>query len=252
MKKRFRIVTYNTHKSRGLDGRVRPQRICKVLREINPDIVALQEVLSVSGDAREKEQARYFSEELGFHYAIGETRKVKGAIYGNVILSRFPFRHTVNFDISMSWYEQRGCLRADFDMGQQIVHVFNVHLGVDYFERRRQARKLMDAEILHNKELEGARIVLGDFNEWTLGITTQLLRKHFSSVDAPAPSRRIKTFPGFLPVLPLDHIYYDPALSLKKSKLHRTPMALIASDHLPMIAEFELSTNHRDIDPQSE
>jgi len=65
------------------------------------------------------------------------------------------------------------------------------------------------------------------------------MRNNFQSVDPHTP-RRIKTFPGLLPILPLDHIYFDPALRLKRSKIHRSRMALVASDHLPMIAEFEL------------
>lgn len=240
-KQRFRIATYNTHKGRGLDGRVRPQRIRNVLKEIDADVIALQEVLSVSGVSPEKAQARYFSEELGLNYCAGETRRIDGALYGNVILTRFPVRYSENYDISVSLYRQRGCLRADVELhGGVMLHVFNVHMGVDYFERRRQARKLMDTEIFHNAALRGTRVVLGDFNEWTLGITTKLLRNHFQSVDAPPPSRRIKTFPGFLPMLPLDHIYFDSALTLRTTMMHRTPAARMASDHLPMVAEFEV------------
>ena len=44
MSNRVRVATYNIHKSRGLDWRVRPDRIVEVLREIDADIVALQEV----------------------------------------------------------------------------------------------------------------------------------------------------------------------------------------------------------------
>ena len=48
-RKRFRVVTYNVHKCRGLDRRVRPARIAEVLREINADIIALQEVVCIEG-----------------------------------------------------------------------------------------------------------------------------------------------------------------------------------------------------------
>ena len=62
----MRIVTYNVHKCRGLDRRVRPARIVSVLRDLDADIIALQEVLSVGGAAREMDQARFIAEELGY------------------------------------------------------------------------------------------------------------------------------------------------------------------------------------------
>ena len=49
------------------------------------------------------------------------------------------------------------------------LHLFNVHLGTDFFERRHQARRLIDEAVLRSRTLEGPRVVLGDFNEWTRG-----------------------------------------------------------------------------------
>jgi len=71
----LRIVTYNVHKCRGVDRRVRPDRIVEVLRELRPDIVALQEVVSLEGGSREEDQARFVAGELGFHFAFGENRR---------------------------------------------------------------------------------------------------------------------------------------------------------------------------------
>jgi endonuclease/exonuclease/phosphatase family metal-dependent hydrolase len=87
----FRAVTYNIHKCRGLDLRVRPVRIADVLRELNADMIALQEVLSIEGKRAEDDQARFIADELGLDYRIGENRKLKGRAYGNIVLSRLPF-----------------------------------------------------------------------------------------------------------------------------------------------------------------
>ena len=234
---RIRIATYNVHKCRGLDSRVRPRRIVEVLREIDAEIVALQEVVSIDDGSREDHQARFIAEELGLAYCIGETRRHKGGAYGNVILSRFPFVGTHSYDLSVVGRERRGCLRADVDLdGFGILHVFNVHLGTAFLERRHQARKLMDRAILKNKELGGARIMLGDFNEWTRGLTTKLLSAHLKSADIRSLLQRSKTYPGVMPILHLDHIYFEDSLEMESLNLHRSRRALMASDHLPLYA----------------
>jgi endonuclease/exonuclease/phosphatase family metal-dependent hydrolase len=236
----IRIATYNIHKCRGLDRRVRPERIVEVLREIDADIVALQEVLSHPGAQREKDQARFISDEMGMNYAVGGTRIHRGAVYGNVVLSRLPLLETINYDISVRGREQRGCLRADIGADGGRLHVFNVHLGTAFIERRHQGRKLVNEVILNNKDLSGARVMLGDFNEWTRGLTTSLLGSHLKSADIRTHLQRSKTYPGVWPFLHLDHIYFDDKLQLEKIALHRSRTALVASDHLPLIAELRI------------
>jgi endonuclease/exonuclease/phosphatase family metal-dependent hydrolase len=237
----IRVVTYNVHKCRGLDRKVRPDRILKVLQDIDADVVALQEVLSIPKLSREDNQVRYLAEELDLHFCVGENRKLKGGAYGNVILSRLPIVQNQNYDISVRWREQRGCLRADLAWGDSLLHVFNVHFGTDFLERRFQVRKLINTKILHNEELQGLRLVMGDFNEWTRGLTSQMLSSNLNSVDLKKYLKRSRTYPGVLPILHLDHIYFDEGMILKNLKLYKSRTAMIASDHLPLIAEFEYS-----------
>lgn len=237
----IRVVTYNVHRCRGLDRRVRPARIVEVLREIDADIIALQEVLSLQGASREKDQARFISEELEMTCALGGTRVHKGAMYGNVVLSRLPLVEIKNYDISVRGREERGCMRADISAnGSGLLHVFNVHLGTAFIERRHQGRKLVNEAILNNDELSGARIMLGDFNEWTRGLTTRLLASHLTSADIRAHLKRSRTYPWVLPLLHLDHIYFDDSLDLERMMLHRSRAALVASDHLPLVADFRI------------
>jgi endonuclease/exonuclease/phosphatase family metal-dependent hydrolase len=238
---RFRVVTYNIHKCRGLDRRVRPARITEILRELNADIIALQEVLSIEGKTPEDNQARFIADELGLDYRLGENRKINGGAYGNVILSRLPLVSIYNYDLSHPGREPRGCLRTDVELGQgRILHVYNVHLGTSYLERRHQARRLFNTRILENSDLTGARIILGDFNEWTRELASRLLSEHFGSVDVQFFLGWSRTYPGVLPFLRLDHIYFDTSLMLKEATLYRSRTALIASDHLPIVADFHL------------
>ncbi len=233
-------MTYNIHKCRGLDGRVQPQRIVEVLREVEADIIALQEVVNIGPGRRTDNQAAFIADELGLHYCFGENRKFKGGRYGNVILSRLPVISEQNYDLSRPGREERGCLRTDVVLNGAILHIYNVHLGVAYLERRHQGRRLVGSDILASGDLQGPRILLGDFNEWLRGLTTRLLTEHFGSTDIRVHLGRNRTYPGPLPLLHLDHMYFDDGLELEGAMLHRSRKALIASDHLPLAADFRV------------
>jgi endonuclease/exonuclease/phosphatase family metal-dependent hydrolase len=239
---RLRVVTYNIHKCRGMDRRIRPARIVEVLREIDADIIALQEVLSVPDSAHEEDQAQYIARRLGMEHRLGENRKLKGGAYGNVVLSRLPIVAAYNYDISVVGRERRGCQRVDVALGGgQALHVYNAHLGTSFFERRQQARRLLEAEILSSDQIPGPRILLGDFNEWTRGLASRLLSEHFRSADIRLHLPGPRTYPGIWPLLHLDHIYFDRALELERASLHRGRTAMVASDHLPIVADFRLA-----------
>ena len=244
---RIRVVTYNVHKCVGLDRRVRPARIAAVLRELDADLIAMQEVVSVeSAAAREAHQARFIAEELGYEFRIGENRKHQGGAYGNVVLTRLPVAYCHNYDITWRWQERRGALRVDVRLDEPrapVLHLFNVHLGTAYVERRHQGRKLVSESVLRDPRLQSPRVVLGDFNEWTHGLASRLLSEELRSADVRTHLRTRRTYPGPLPLVHLDHIYYDPALTLERLTLHRSRLALVASDHLPLVADFRLNTN---------
>jgi endonuclease/exonuclease/phosphatase family metal-dependent hydrolase len=223
-----------------MDRRVRPSRIVEVLGEIDADIIALQEVLSVEDGSREADQARFIAEELHFHFAFGETRRLKGGRYGNVILTRFPIHIQRNYDITAKGREPRGCLRTDVKLGAATLHIFNVHFGTAFSEHRAQARRLFDQHIVNPDGLTGARIVLGDFNEWLRGSVSRTLRSHLEWADIRHHLGRSRTYPGVLPLFHLDHIFFDAALSLERLHLHKGRKAVIASDHLPLVADFHI------------
>lgn len=237
---RIRIATYNVHKCVGMDRRTSPQRIAEVIAEFSPDIIGLQEVLSIEGGARELDQARYLAGALQMNLAVGEVRRIGAGIYGNVVLSRFPVGSFCTFDLSAPGRERRGCVRTDIDLTDTVLHLFNFHLGTDFLERRWQARRMMELELMRSKDLTGPRVVVGDFNEWTRGLVSKVLAAEFQSADIRLLLKVHRTYPGLFPLLHLDHIYYDEALIAHHVALHRTRKALIASDHLPLYADFTL------------
>ena len=240
--RRLRIATYNIHKCRGLDRKTSIARIADVVRRLDADIIALQEILDVRNGKPEFDQARELVNQLEQYYsAFGENRTLHGGAYGNMTLSRFPVAFACNYDLTWMHRERRGCLRTDFEIGHKtVLHVFNIHLGTSFVERRHQARRLVSKEVLHAQELTGPRVVVGDFNEWTRGLASRLMGSAFRTAEPKAFSRYGRTYPGVMPFLHLDHFYYDSTMSLLGLKLIRTRKALIASDHLPLVAEFEI------------
>jgi endonuclease/exonuclease/phosphatase family metal-dependent hydrolase len=236
----LRIATYNIHKGRGLDGRTRIERIGRVLAEIDADIVALQEVVSHEGRTIQDHQASYLAEKFGYFHTIGETRRHRGGVYGNVTLSRWDFDLVRQFDLSVSGREQRGALRTDIRAGGSVLHVFNVHLGTAFRERRLQAARFVDQDLLKAVDISGPRVVLGDFNEWTRGLVTRTLTAEFHRTNLHHHLRRARSYPTVLPVLHLDHIYFDHHLRVEKADFHRSRLSMIASDHLPLVADLSI------------
>ena len=230
----FRVATYNVHKCRGMDWRISVPRIAKVLAEIDADALAIQEVFAV--------QAVTIAEFLRCQHVFGAARMLNGEPYGNAVFSRLAIRNSERYDLSVGGREPRGCLRLELDVHRgATLHLFVVHLGTSFLERRKQAIKLVSTEILDREDVKGRRIVAGDFNEWARGLATNLLSKHLVSADLMAHLHRRTTYPGLLPVLHLDHIYYDPAFQLTSLHLHRTAPAVVASDHLPLVGDFTIS-----------
>jgi len=243
MDKQFRIATYNIHKARGFDMRIVPERIIKVALELDADILCLQEVIDVQAGKPNLNQAHEIAAAFpGIYTAFGVNRQYRGGAYGNLTLSRFPIVSTRNHDMSRALREPRGVIQTEIEIADgQTIQLFNVHLGTGHMERRFQARKLLNRDVLLQPDLRGPLLVLGDFNEWTRGLTTRLLRKEFQTFRPRHAARFPRTFPGMLPLLSLDHCYYEPPLQLLDTKLWRSRTALIASDHLPLIADFKLA-----------
>lgn len=220
------VASYNIHRAEGLDGRVDVGRIAAVLGEIDADLVGLQEVFTP--------QAEELARRLDLNLAMGVTRVCLGRPYGNAFLTRLPPTGHHVFDLSRPSREPRGGVRVDVLMGGHPLHVFNVHFGLKIRERAEQVRMLVREHILHD-ELTGPRIVVGDLNEWFPGAVGRTLRRELTG------PRIRRTHPAPLPLFPLDQIYWDRALGADGFHVHRSRLARVASDHLPVVARLRLT-----------
>jgi endonuclease/exonuclease/phosphatase family metal-dependent hydrolase len=227
----FTVASYNIHKCTGLDRRVDLDRIADVLREIDADLVGLQEVY--------RPQAHALAERLGVQVAMGPTRERDGLAYGNAVLTRLAVRGSRIFDLSQPDREPRGGIRMDLELphgADRLLHLFNVHFGLKIRERASQVRTLVREHILHD-ELTGPRVVVGDLNEWFWfpGAVGRTLRR-----ELHGPRIR-RTHPAPLPLFPLDRIYWDRGLDADGFRVHRSRLARVASDHLPVVARLRLA-----------
>ena len=219
-----------------MDRRTKPHRIAAVLATIDADVIALQEV--VGAGPRGASHIEDIGAALGMGWVMAPARQLRGHQFGNAVLSRYPIRNHVDYDLSWKTCEERRLQRADVDVNGHTLHVYNVHLGTAILERRHQAEWL--ATIVSDKHVTGAKLVLGDFNEWMRGLTTRLLSNKLKSVELGNYLKRRRTYPGLFPILHLDHIYYAGRIEIVGVELPRTRLSLAASDHLPLVADVRL------------
>jgi len=235
-----RVMSWNVHGMRGRDGRADPERVALVIEEARADVAGLQEVGALGGPGELLDPAGTLARLTGLAQAYGLTELRGGYPYGNCILARFPITASRSYDLSVPGREKRGCLRADVDLGASALHVFNCHLGLDRRERRRQAAQLLSADILRDAALAYPLVLVGDFNAWSSrSAVPRWIRRQLADAAVLAGSTRA-TFPAMFPLVRLDRAYVGPAVRVIDCAVHDSPLARLASDHLPVVAEIDL------------
>jgi endonuclease/exonuclease/phosphatase family metal-dependent hydrolase len=227
-RRQLTVATWNIHGAVGTDGRYAPGRIVDVLREIDADIVALQEVAS---EQAHQNFLRDLERATGFHVAAGLLRQRRGADFGNAVLSRYPLLSVERLDLTVGGYEPRGALDVCIELDLTVpLRVMATHLGLRPGERREQVRRIVAAV---ERDSPHPTLLMGDLNEWFLwGRPLRWLHSHFREIP-PAPP----TFPARRPVFALDRIWVSPTGSVRRLARHASTLARMASDHLPLVAD---------------
>jgi endonuclease/exonuclease/phosphatase family metal-dependent hydrolase len=221
----LRIATYNIHGAVGRDGKRAPQRIAQVIGELDADIVALQEV--PLGGTHGPDVLPELRAATGLQAIAGPTLDTPERRYGNAVLTRLPVRAARTLNLSFGKREARGALDVDLESANGVLRIVATHLGLSARERRAQIASLIAAFDTPTLPV----ILLGDINEWFVwGIALRMLVTHFKA--APAP----RTFPSRWPVFSLDRIWMHPVERLLDVRVHRSALARVASDHLPLVA----------------
>jgi endonuclease/exonuclease/phosphatase family metal-dependent hydrolase len=229
----LRIATYNIHSSIGGDKRADRERVLRVLKELDADILGLQEVGATAHD--ETEQFNYFREHLRMEGVAGPTLRRNRTRHGNVVLTRGRIHHAHLVDLTVASFAPRGAIDCMIEIGGHQVRAIVTHLGLLPHERQEQLARL--GEVLTLRPA-GVTVVMGDFNifgpeRWTL-----------QRIGAPQNLPTLRSFPARRPLMSLDRIWTIPNRHLRSADVHLTPVTQVASDHLPVVATIDPEVAH--------
>ena len=239
---KLRVLSYNIHKCiGGVDRRYEPSRIVEVIRKLDADVVMLQEVDAGVKRSNGDRQVELLGDQLGlrYHTWFPNVEVRGGGQYGNAILSRYPLIESTNIDVTLRFKKRRsvlhGVLRVRHDDVDRTVHVFNMHLGLARYERKRQLEMFLSSQPFAHLHHDTPVVVGGDLNDVYGGLGQLLVPSGFRGIE-----RRPLTFPAWGPMRALDAIFVRGAVDLQKLVRCDSDLARRASDHRPLVAEVKL------------
>lgn len=236
----MRLLTYNIHKGvGGGDRRYKIERIVGVIAAEEPDLVCLQEVDRNVRRSRFHDQPLILAEKLGAAahlYQLNCPHQEGG--YGNLVLARWPFRRHAHISLRHGKRKPRGAQLVVVDTPHGPLHLVNWHLGLAERERRWQVRHLLGHKEFQEWE-HLPTLIAGDFNDWRNTLTRHGFAKH-RFIQATWPTRHFRSFPAFLALASLDKVFYRGSLHIHAVRTVRTRLARRASDHLPLVVDFDL------------
>ena len=263
---RISVACYNIAHGRGLadsnwdddkrERETRLERIAKSLRELDADVVVLNEVDFDSSWSRSQNQARFIAERAGYRY-VAEQRNLDFRIlfykwrFGNAILSKFPIDSAEIVDLpGFRWWEtllagkKRGMIcTIDSQLGP--IQVAAVHLSP-----RSESLRVRSVELLceQARSSELPFVMAGDFNSTppdfprSMKVATdknaiQVLIESelFQTHRHTSPAKENFTFPTNEPDRTIDWIVWTGDFDCREYRV--TAVAL--SDHLPVCAELD-------------
>lgn len=228
----LRVASYNIHEGVGGDRILDLERVACVINDLDPDVIALQEVHTGFGVKPQRRQLDFLAQATELSPVSGVTMLRSDGHYGNAVLVRTRILREHLHDISFSGREPRGVIDLIIETDLGPVRFMATHLGLRPTERCYQVGRLL-------AWVESARqpvILAGDFNGWfPWGRSTRWLARPFASQSPPSP----RTFPARYPLFRLDRIFSAHPLRVVRCDAVDRGLARIASDHLPLLALIE-------------
>lgn len=241
-----RIVTYNVHRCVGNDRRLDVGRVAEAVAELNPDIVALQELDVGRRRTNHVDQAHEIAQRLDMACHFHAALQVEEERYGDAILTAYPERLVKTGPLPghprMRTLEPRGALWVEVDIDGRALQVINTHLGLIPREQQIQATHLAGPAWLEHPDCAWPAILLGDFNATASSVVYRTLTTRLQPARRLAKHKKpTSTFPSPLPVLRIDHLFVSPGIRVQDVFTPFDPLVRVASDHLPLVMDFELN-----------
>jgi len=242
----LRVMTYNTHGCSGMDGRVSPRRIARVIREQMPDIVALQELDLGRRRSRAEDQAAIIARETGMHAVFCPTVTRGDEHYGHALLSLWPIqvirRSRLPEDPNGWWDEPRAAIWARVEVAGRPINIVTTHLGLGAKERELQIRALLGPEWLGPVIDDEPVLVCGDFNFLPGSRPYRLATERLHDLQLlGSAARPVNTFSSLQPVVRIDHMFVSHHFEHQSVTAIRNDLTRVASDHLPLMADLRVA-----------
>ena len=227
------FASYNIHKAIGLDRRRDPDRIISVLREIDADVVALQEADRRFGERKSVLPLASLDEHTPYRAVPLAGRPESIGWHGNALLVRRGIEWAGADVVPLPTFEPRGAIRADLIADGRRIRIVGMHLDLSGLRRRQQVRAILGD--LARCEEAAATVLMGDLNEWAMhGGCLREFGKDWRVLSCGS------SFPSRRPVAHLDRIVISHGWRILESRVHHSALAARGSDHLPIYARLEL------------
>jgi len=243
--KNLTLMSYNVHGCAGMDGCISTERIARVIARYNPDIIALQELDVGRLRSGKIDQAEMIARKLEMKFHFYPAFRWKDEQYGNAILSRYPMAliksgPLPNLTYRGRPYEPRGALWVSVEFAGKKIQVFNTHLSLWPHERVLQVEALLSEQWLQHPDCQGPVILCGDFNAFPHSTVYRKICRKLQDSQAVLVGHRPKsTWSGHYPVGRIDYVFVNDNFHVYSITVPRTDLEKIASDHLPLITQFD-------------
>ena len=242
-------MTYNVHGCVGVDRRLDVGRVAAVIAQARPDVVALQELDVGRARSGRVDQAHEIAARLGMRARFNCSVRVEEEQYGDAVLTALPERLVRAGPLPTlprARLERRGALWVAVEVAPgRELQVINTHLGLVPVEQRGQAACLLGEAWLSNPARTGPTVLLGDFNATSRYAAYRALAARLRDVQRGPDGERLarrpaRTFPSRAPILRIDHMFVSPEVEVTEVTAVTGPLARVASDHLPLVADVRL------------
>ena len=246
MSERLRVMTYNVHGCVGVDRKLDVDRVAAVIAREAPDLVALQELDVGRARSGGVDQAQAIALRLGMNSHFNAAFRVAEEEYGDALLSPLPMRLVragpLPTPAGLGRLERRGAQWVALELpGGGALQAINTHLGLVPLEQRGQIDTLLGEEWVGAPAFTaGPSILLGDFNATSRYAAYRRLTAALRDLQRSFKAEPVRTFPGRLPMLRIDHVFAAGRVRALECWVPNTATARIASDHLPLVMDVEV------------